>query len=140
MKFWDSSAIVPLLVREASSAEMRSLYRADTDMLVWWSTRVECRSALARERRMKRLTTRAFDTAIERLTWLADRWIEIEPSDAIRSTAERLIDAHDLRAADALQLGAAIAIKPLIDFVVLDRRLALAASAERLDVLPETAP
>ena len=119
---------------------MRSLYRADTDMLVWWSTRVECRSALARERRMKRLTTRAFDTAIERLTWLADRWVEVEPSDAIRDAADRLIGTHDLRAADALQLGAAIAIKPPIDFVVLDRRLALAARAEGFVVLPDAEP
>ena len=40
MRFWDSSAIVPLIVEEAASARMRDLYAGDRGMLVWWGTLV----------------------------------------------------------------------------------------------------
>ena len=48
MRFWDSSAIVPLLVREENSDSLLDLREADRDMIVWWGTETECLSALAR--------------------------------------------------------------------------------------------
>ena len=42
MKFWDSSAIVPLPVQEETSEQMRRLVIEDEDRLVWWGTSVEC--------------------------------------------------------------------------------------------------
>jgi hypothetical protein len=48
MRFWDSSAIVPLLVREPASDAITSEYEHEPDMLVWWATPIECVSALAR--------------------------------------------------------------------------------------------
>ena len=48
MRFWDSSAIVPLLVVEEASRRLQSLAAQDSTMLVWWASAVECVSALAR--------------------------------------------------------------------------------------------
>ena len=48
MKFWDSSAVVPLLVVEQQRDELLGLLQRDPRMLVWWGTLVECTAALAR--------------------------------------------------------------------------------------------
>jgi uncharacterized protein len=39
---------------------------------------------------------------------LADEWFVIQPSDALKTRATQLVDRHDLRAGDALQLAAAL--------------------------------
>lgn len=48
MRFWDSSAVVPLLVAEDLSAPLQDLYAQDGSAVVWWATPVECVSAVAR--------------------------------------------------------------------------------------------
>ena len=55
MKFWDASAIVPLLIAEASTRRLQALATRDPDMLVWWGSEVECVSALARVERVAAL-------------------------------------------------------------------------------------
>lgn len=47
MRFWDASAIVPLLIAEASTRRLQALDARDPDMLVWWGFEVECASTLA---------------------------------------------------------------------------------------------
>ena len=60
--------------------------------------------------------------------------------DAVKARAKRLLGVHTLRAADALQLGAALTAAsddPLgWDLVCLDERLAEAARREGFAVLP----
>lgn len=51
MKFWDSSAIIPLCLKEKTSEAMKGLIKDDEDIVVWWSTRIECLSALSRRQR-----------------------------------------------------------------------------------------
>jgi uncharacterized protein len=134
VKFWDASAIVPLLVVETSSRRLQSLAAKESGMLVWWGSKVECVSALARRERDGVLDGRAMAIALRRLQQLADAWHEIDPSDAIRETAERFLRVHPLRAADALQLAAAFAAaerRPTsLEIVTLDDRLADAARKE----------
>src|SRR6202007_2662803 len=48
VKFWDASAIVPLLIAEAPTRRLQALAAGDPDILVWWGSPVECVSALAR--------------------------------------------------------------------------------------------
>ena len=38
MKFWDASAIVPLLMTEPTSNALQRLAAEDQAMLVWWAT------------------------------------------------------------------------------------------------------
>jgi len=51
MRFWDSSALVPLFVREERSPFLEALVADDPDMVVWWASPVERGSAVHRLRR-----------------------------------------------------------------------------------------
>lgn len=140
MRFWDSSAIIPLTVTEASTEEMRAVAQEDPVMCVWWATEVECVSALARLEREGALADTATTAALERLDLLAEGWNEMQPVAAVRGAARRLLRVHPLRAADALQLGAAVVAAEgqpsSLEIVTLDGRLAAAARREGFAVVP----
>lgn len=139
MRFWDASAIVPLLIAEASTRRLQLLAASDPDMLVWWGSAMECVSALARLERSAALDARATVLAFDRLKQLAAGWHEIEPSDIVRETAIRFLRVHPLRAADALQLAAAFVAaeqRPAsLTVIALDDRLASAAQKEGFTVV-----
>lgn len=143
MKFWDASAIIPLLVDEAATDFVTGLVERDPHMTVWWSTRVECVSALARLERERRLDRERADLVYARLATLAAVWLEIEPSEIVRESAVRFLRVHPLRAADALQLGAAfIAAErrpPSLELVTFDARLADVARKEGFALIDATA-
>ena len=134
MRFWDSSALVPLLVAESTSAWATAAFETDPDVIAWWASLVECTSALARLERDGLLTSASLTEAVRRLASLRDAWAEVQPTDRVRSTALRLLRTHPLRAGDALQLAAAIAAAEdhpaSLPFVALDERLAQAAERE----------
>lgn len=134
MKFWDSSAIVPVVVGEATSDAMRAMAEDDPLMLVWWATPVECVSAIARLERDGDLVSDAVADAIARLDALADGWHEVQPVEAARRTARRLLRVHQLQAADAFQLAAALVAcegdPASLEVVTLDDRLVDAARRE----------
>jgi hypothetical protein len=134
VRFWDSSAIVPLLVAEPLSAKVMAEYESDPEVIVWWATEVECVSALARLEREGSLGGPAMVGALGRLRGLAGAWQEVQPIDLVRRTAIRLLRVHGLRGADALQLAAAIAAAEehpaSLPVVTLDERLAQAAERE----------
>jgi predicted nucleic acid-binding protein len=142
MKFWDSSAILPLLLAEPTTRAMQTIVAKDSTMLVWWATEVECASALARLVREDALEDAATRLAFDRLRQLASGWHEIDPSDAIREAAVRFLRVHALRAGDALQLAAAFVAAerrpPSLEVVTLDERLAGAARKEGFDVIEVT--
>jgi hypothetical protein len=45
MRFWDSSAIVPLLATQPATPVAEALLEGDTQLLVWWGASGECISA-----------------------------------------------------------------------------------------------
>ena len=143
MRFWDSSAIVPLLVQEPASRAVMAAYEQDPEVVVWWATPVECVSALARLEREGSLDGPAMADALERLAALAESWQEIQPVERVRRTAIRLLRVHPLRSADALQLGAAIMVgegePSSVQVVTLDDRLAQAAGREGCAVVRPSA-
>lgn len=134
MRFWDSSALVPLLVLERETGRIRELYGESENVLIWWTTGVECASAVARLERDQALAAEDATRSLDRLAALAASWHTIEPTESVRDTALRLLRVHDLRAADALQLAAAVLAAEgsprTLPFVCLDRRLAVAAQRE----------
>jgi uncharacterized protein len=139
VKFWDASAIVPLLIAEASTRRLQALAAKSSAMLVWWGSEVECVSALARLEREDALGSQAVVLALKRLRQLSAGWHEIDPSDAVREAAVRFLRVHPLRAADALQLAAAFLgseMRPAtLEVVTLDDRLAAAARKEGFRVI-----
>lgn len=138
MKFWDSSAVVPLLVTEGATAGVQAIAAKDPSMLVWWATEVECASALARLEREGGIDAETATHAFNRLTQVAGGWYEVEPSEAVREAAVRFLRVHQLRAADALQLAAAFVAaehRPsTLEVVTLDERLGAAARREGFSV------
>lgn len=144
MKYWDASAVVPLLTTEASSASLREVVRSDRAIVTWWGTRIECMSAIARYVRDQRLSATEVATGRRRLMALADEWIEVQADESLRTAAERVVGVHSLRAADAVQLAAALVAcegaPANLSFVCLDTRLREAALREGFTVIPEAAP
>ena len=131
MKFWDASAVVPWLVMQDSTRSAESIFFADSSLSVWWGTAVECASALNRLSREKQIDARGMAAAKARLRGLAGVWHEVQASEALRESAERLVYACDLRSGDAMQLAAAVAARgerpTALELVCFDRRLAQAA-------------
>jgi len=139
VRFWDSSAIVPLLVEEPSRERAARLAEGDPLIVVWWATVVECAAAIARRERDGSLRPAEAQAALEDLRDYAEEWQEVLPSEQLRSVARRLLRMHNLRAGDALQLAAGIIAAEgnpgSLDFVCLDDRLALAAEREGFRVV-----
>jgi len=139
VKFWDSSAIVPLVTDEPGRERLLSLLEQDPVMAIWWATPVEVTSAVARREREGMLDLRAATQVLQKLRTLDGAWHQVLPGDALRGTAQRLLRVHPLRAADSLQLAAALTVADgdpgALEFVSLDQRLADAARKEGLNVL-----
>lgn len=140
MIFWDTSAIVPLLVEEPESAQARELAQSDPSLLVWWTAPVECLSAIARREREGAIAPSAADDARRVLTALSGAWSEVTATEDVRQHAARLLLRHALRAADALQLAAAMTwargAPSRHRLACLDDRLRAAARAEGFDIAP----
>lgn len=138
--FWDSSAMVPLLLPEDASAALTRLLGDDGEPVIWWATPLECQSALQRRHRERPLPADQLSAAIERLRQLVQHADTIAPTDELRRRAARLLSFHPLRAADALQLAAALVWceeQPHGEaFVTLDDRLREAAAREGFSVQP----
>lgn len=140
VSYWDTSAIVPLLVREADTALREKQLVSLPGLVAWWGSRLECLSALCRREREGHLNAEAFDAARRRFDALCLQWVEVPPSNIVRARAERLLRNHSLRAADSLQLASAlVAVNELTEgagFYCADGRLCEAASREGFDVFP----
>jgi len=140
VRFWDSSGLVPLLLSEAQTEVVTSLLSEDDSIVAFWSTEVECTSAIARCEREGWIEPEQVVRALERLGRLRGGWTEVRPVDTVRETAHRLLRTHPLRTADSLQLAAAIVVSEQspssLPFVCLDSRLRTAAGKEGFPVLP----
>ena len=141
MKFWDASALIPLCLHDRQSKVLKRLAQEDEAIVAWWGASVECLSALARLRREEVLSEIAVEQASVVLRALQGVWTEVEPTNMVREQAGRVLRLHPLRAADALQLAAALVWcqgDPIRHgFVCLDQRLRDAASREGFTVLPK---
>ena len=141
MKFWDASAVLPLCLHEPHTLNLKKLSARDGAVVAWWGTAVECYSALARLRREEALTSADETQARTVLHALMAAWTEIEPSIMVREQAGRVLLLHPLRAADAMQLAAAIVWAngqaTGHEFVCLDHRLRETAQREGFTILPK---
>ena len=140
MRFWDSSAVVPLIIDEPTTEPLRVLVSDDPDVAVWMFTSVEILSAIGR---LDRGSEGLDDLIAEMRTGVLGRypyWTLVTQVDAVRRRAERLVGIHPLAAADAMQLAAAQVASQdrpeTLPFVTLDKVLAKAARLEGFRVLP----
>ena len=139
--FWDSSALVAALLNGTHSDEIINAFDRDATPVIWWTTPVECRSAVVRAVREERTSRDEATEAMERLREARSQTREILPVEGVRTRAIRLLAQHPLRAADALQLAAALIWceeQPSTEtFVCLDNRLRDAARREGFALFPQ---
>lgn len=139
MRFWDASAVVAILTGEPEAEGLLDLLSADPELVAWWGTPVECASALSRLERAGGLSAAECNELLAHLSTLADSWTEVQPTRSVRAAAARLLRVHPLRAADSLQLAAAVTIAAgepaALDLVCLDARLSEAARREGFRVI-----
>jgi len=138
VRFWDTSALIPLFLPELYTVRAEAWLRSDPDVTVWAFTRVEILSAISRRGREERAAVELLEAARREVFDSWQQWTEVNDLRAVRQYAERVIEIHPLRAADALQLGAALVAAEgepsTLEFVTLDRRLAGAAQREGFPV------
>lgn len=139
MRYWDASALVPLVTAEAATERVREWLAEDPGIVTWGWTAVELAGAVERRVREGSIGRDERRVALDRFAVLAEAWDEVTDLPAVRQRALPLLSRHPLRAADAAQLASALLVaEPApasLCFVCLDERLALAAELEGLRVL-----
>lgn len=141
MKFWDSSAIVPLIVDEEETDYCLKTLSGDQEMLIWCLSKVEVISALCWLVREKSLTETEFQKAKKRFSDIIERSHEVKAIQNVRARALRLLEVHPLHAADACQLASALVATreepDRLAVICFDQRLMKAAIKEGFAVNPE---
>lgn len=144
MNFWDASGIVSLVVNEPQQAFARSILESDGGVAVWWGTSVEYASAVARRIRDGSVIVDRLDELVNFIDDLSTRWFEVQPDSKIKESAKMLVHRYPLRAADSLQLAAALSFVERYSrntgFVCFDARLNWAATQEGFVVLDGESP
>ena len=134
--FWDASALVPLCAGQVSTPRAVKHYK-NFQIAVWWATPVEIAGALARLARMSQLTPTELAKAQLIAKKLAGEWVVIHPTDALLNRALDAVSRYGLRAADALQLAAALEwchdSPQGVVFLTADKRLRQAANLAGFD-------
>jgi hypothetical protein len=140
LRFWDSSALLSLAVRDPSTEWIEPLLQRDPDVALWWGAVLGCFDTLADSWRRQRVTDDGFERAKGLILHLQDRAFEIQPTRELRARAARLLNVHPLRADRALELAAALVWcreqTGGMDFVCVEPGLRLAAAREGFRVLP----
>lgn len=139
MRYWDSSALIPLFIQEADTEHRKIQLNEDPQIVTWWGSKVECVSAFNRLLRNGNLEQSDLERINNRLDRLSASWIETNATEKLRLRAIRLLGVHTLRATDALQLAAALIASEenpqILPFLCSDTQLISAAKKEGFKVL-----
>jgi predicted nucleic acid-binding protein len=124
---------------QARSGQVAAVLADDPALTIWWASPVECAGAVARFARNGGQSVAA-RSAARLLREILERATQVLPTDEVRLRAARIVHTHALRAADALQLSAALTWRADHSagrgFVCMDERLSAAAYREGFNVLP----
>jgi uncharacterized protein len=133
--YFDTSAVVPLLIAEPGSARAASLWDGADRVVSVRLTYPETRAALAQAERLDRLTARQLRDAVAAFDSLFGGIDLVEVDDALARRAGELAEARRLRGYDAVHLAAAGRVQdPNVVVVAGDGSLLDAATAEGLAV------
>ena len=140
--FLDSSAFIKLFVQEAGTDTIIRLMETTEDnrKLISAGTQLEVYAALKRRERDGGISTEDSEAARGILRAEAARMVQQPLNPAVLEAARQLLDRHELRSADALQLGAAVVAREMfqgmeITYVSADQRLLNAAKTEHFETL-----
>jgi uncharacterized protein len=140
MNFWDTSALIALILGQNAAEEVDSIITLDNELTIWWGTELEASSAIVRLSRGKHISEVRKTHALQQTRAMLNEAVEIPPTVELRNEALRAVCIHALTAGDALQLAAALIWAEHnprgLGFVCLDDRLREAAYREGFEVLP----
>lgn len=133
--YFDTSAVIPLLVGEPSSATCTRMWNEAARIVSVRLLYPEARAALARARRMGRITARRHSAAVQELDAISTEIDHVEVTAPLAHQAGDLAQSHDLRGYDAVHLAAAItALDTDLVLVTGDNDLAIAARSLGMSV------
>jgi uncharacterized protein len=114
VRYWDTSALLPLVIAEAETPRMRRLLEEDPHIVTCAWTPVEFASAVERRARQGELTRDQRRSALTRFTEPAEVWDEVTDvlMVCVGASWRSSPPPAPIRAADAAQLGAALAVAP----------------------------
>lgn len=133
--YFDTSAVVPLIVVEAGSARAAALWDGADRVVSARLVYPEGRAALAQAHRLGRLTARQLRAAVGQLDARGVELDVVEVDDGLARRAGDLAETHGLRGYDAVHLAAADRLRDR-DLVVVagDRALLTAAATEGMAI------
>jgi uncharacterized protein len=138
--YFDTSALVKLVIAEDGAEQARSLWRQAGEVVVSRLAWPEAVAALAAAHRGRRLAEEGYRTATHALRLCFERCTMVGVADPLVDRAADLAAAYDLRAADAIHLATALAaIEADSVFVTWDKRLRLAVTQAGIVAAPASA-
>jgi len=139
MKFWDTSALFPLLVFDVHSHRSRVILNEDREIVASFITPVEINSSIWRRRHANLLDSERHRTADAHFAALTSNWITVGHVREVVDASLSVVSRHSLRSGDAIQLGAAVVARRFLGadlrFVTFDKQLAAVATAEGFHVV-----
>jgi predicted nucleic acid-binding protein len=132
--YFDTSAVLKLVLQEAGSATVELAARSATRLLAATVLLAEAGAALAAARRSGRLTAAGHGLAQRSLQVLWAPFLPVVPDVALCHRAALLAEQEALRGYDAVHLAAALTV-PTDAFVCADARLLGAARKRGLQVI-----
>jgi uncharacterized protein len=140
--FLDSTAFVKLFVQEVGTDAIIRLMEATEDnrKLISAGTPLEVYAALRGREREGGLAAQDSEAARNILRVEAARMVQQPLNPAVLEAARQVLDRHELRSSEALQLGAAVVAREMFQgmevvFVSADQRLLEAAKEEHFETL-----
>ena len=133
--YFDTSAIVPLLIEEHGTASARDIWSSADRMASVRLARVEAGAALAKAARMGRITAAQLRSSVQSLDDVMAQLHLVELDEHLVCTAGDLAESESLRAYDAVHLAAALQVsEPDLVFVAGDRALLAAGISVGLNI------
>ncbi len=133
--YFDTSAVIPLLIGEPSSATCARVWNEAARSISVRLLYPEARAALARAERMGRITKRQHESAVAELEAIITEIDYVEITPELARHAGDIAHAHHLRGYDAVHLAAAMsALDAELVLVTGDNDLAAAARSLGLAV------
>ena len=133
--YFDTSALVPMLVVEPGSARAASLWDGADRVVSVRLVYPEGRAALAQAHRLGRLSTRQLRAAVTELYSKYEEFDLVEVDDELARHSGHLAEAHGLRGCDAVHLAAADRMRdPDLVVVAGDEALLSAATEQGMTI------
>jgi uncharacterized protein len=110
ISYWDTSALIPLLVQEPASPACRRLWDATTNPIATRLLYVEAAAALHQAHRLGRIDPAQLKRLVADLDSYWDGFSVLELDDALASSAAALAGKYALRGYDAVHCAAGLTL------------------------------